>query len=66
MKGKGIGWKDVNPPEILGIDYSSASGYAKITSQVIAPSSSQSAGGCKVDAGERASASQRQQGGCGI
>ena len=27
MKNKGVEWKDVNPQEILGINYSSASGY---------------------------------------
>lgn len=34
MQNKGIEWKDVNPQEILGINYSSASGYQKILSQI--------------------------------
>ena len=34
MKSKGIEWKDVNPQEILGINYSSASGYQNILSQM--------------------------------
>ncbi|MFZ2303567.1 MAG: hypothetical protein WAV98_02120 [Minisyncoccia bacterium] len=37
MKGKGVLWKDVNPEEMLGANYSSASGYAKIASQVTLP-----------------------------
>ncbi|OGD30389.1 hypothetical protein A2833_02005 [Candidatus Azambacteria bacterium RIFCSPHIGHO2_01_FULL_44_55] len=31
---KGIGWQDVNPQEVLGRDYSSASGYQNILRQV--------------------------------
>ncbi len=46
MKNKGIDWKDVNAQEILGINYSSASGYAQIASQVTAPNSSQGGSGC--------------------
>ena len=34
MKNKNIEWKDVNPQEILGINYSSASGYQKMLSQM--------------------------------
>ena len=67
MKDKGVEWKDVNPQEILGVNYSSAQGYAKIASQVIKPSSSQSAGGCVVDTGAPVSApSPKQQSGCEI
>lgn len=68
MKGKGVEWKDVNPQEMLGINYSSAQGYTKIASQVTAPrSSSQSGNGCGVGAGAPVSApAPRQQGGCGI
>ncbi len=46
MKSKGVDWKDVNPQEILGANYSSASGYAQIASQVTAPNSSQSGNRC--------------------
>ncbi|OGI86350.1 hypothetical protein A3A01_02200 [Candidatus Nomurabacteria bacterium RIFCSPLOWO2_01_FULL_39_17] len=34
MKNKGVEWKDVNPQEILGINYSSISGYQKMLSQM--------------------------------
>ena len=34
MNNGGVDWKNVNPQEILGANYSSASGYAKIASQV--------------------------------
>lgn len=45
MQSKGVRWKDVDPREILGIDYSSASGYARIAAQVIKPKQ-QSGGSC--------------------
>ena len=61
MKNKGIEWKDVNPEEILGINYSSASGYAKIASQVTVPNSPQGGSGCGVDTGAPAKPQ-----GCGI
>ncbi len=67
MKNRGIDWKDVNPQEILGANYSSGQGYAKIASQVTTPSNSQSGGGCGVDTGTSASAPDpEQQSGCGI
>ncbi|HUX80824.1 MAG TPA: hypothetical protein VMV38_00685 [Candidatus Paceibacterota bacterium] len=47
MKHKGISWADVNPQEVLGAQYSSASGYAKIAAQVTQPKQ-QSAGSCGV------------------
>ncbi len=47
MKNKEVDWKDVNPQEILGINYSSASGYAKIASQVV-KSKQQRGGNCGV------------------
>lgn len=37
LKNKGIDWKDANPREILGVNFSSASGYAKILSQITEP-----------------------------
>ena len=46
MKDKGIDWKDVNPQEILGINYSSAQGYKNIVSQVVLPKQPQS--GCGI------------------
>ncbi len=46
MKQKGIEWKDVSPKEILGANYSSASGYAKVASQVVQPQRPKS--GCGI------------------
>jgi hypothetical protein len=34
MKNKGIEWKDVSPQEVLGANYSSASGYRRIATQI--------------------------------
>lgn len=34
MKNKGVEWQGVNPQEVLGINYSSASGYQKMLSQM--------------------------------
>lgn len=48
MKNKGVEWKDVNPQEMLGINYSSAQGYARIASQVIQPQEERSGGGCGI------------------
>lgn len=67
MKNKGIDWQNINPQEMLGFNYSSASGFAKIASQVSLPSNSRNSGGCGVDTGQSAPApSQRQPSGCGI
>ena len=70
MKNKGVDWEDVNPQEMLGFDYSSNSGFAKISAQTNnTPSSSQTGSGCDVGAGQPAStviSSSRQQAGCGI
>lgn len=67
---KGIEWSDVNPQEILGVDYSSNLGFRNISSQVVVPNNSGSGGGCGVDAGFSNQSSpaqiQRQQTGCGI
>ncbi len=64
MEGRGVDWKDVNPQEILGANFSSSSGFARIAAQVKLPSSSGGGSGCGVDAGT--SAPQKQQSGCGI
>ena len=48
MQQKGIVWKDVSPKEMLGADYSSGSGYAKIYSQVTKPQQGQGDGGCST------------------
>ena len=58
---QGVEWKDVDAKEVLGVDYSSASGFAKIASQVTASSkSSGGGGGCGVEQ------APRQQSGCGV
>ena len=51
MKNKGVEWKDVNPQEMLGANYSSGQGFAQIASQVIQPVSAPA---------------PKQQSGCGI
>ena len=67
---KGVEWANVNPKEMLGLNYSSGSGFKNISSQVTAPSSSRSGNGCGVDAGPATQSApvqpQRQQSGCGI
>lgn len=65
MKNKGVEWKDINPQEMLGANYSSAQGYASIAAQVSQPQQPRGGSGCEVGAGETV-APQRQQGGCGI
>ena len=65
MKNKGVEWKDVNPQEILGINYSSAQGYARIVVQVSQPQQQRGGSSCGIDTGETV-APPRQQGGCGI
>ncbi|NQV88537.1 MAG: hypothetical protein HQ402_03215 [Parcubacteria group bacterium] len=45
---RGIEWKDVNPQEILGANYSSAQGYARIVAQMTEPVERQGGGGCSV------------------
>ena len=68
LKIKGIDMKTVTPQMLLGADYSSGSGFARIAAQV--PQNQQqrsNGGGCGVDSGGASAAPQRQQGGgCGI
>ena len=65
LKIKGIDSKTVTPQMLLGAEYSSGSGFARIAAQV--PQSGQQGGGsgCGVGTGETV-APQRQQGGCGV
>lgn len=65
MKGKGIEWKNVNPQEMLGANYSSGEGYAKIVAKIPKPQQQKSESGCGVDTGETV-APVDQQSGCGI
>ena len=49
LRAKGLSLESANPKEILGVDYSSAYGYANILSQVQAPEEKSSGGGgCAV------------------
>lgn len=66
MKSKGVDWKNVNPQEVLGINYSSASGYAKVSSQVNQQQPQRGGSGCGVDAGQPAQPRQQQKSGCGV
>lgn len=47
LQTQGIAWSEVDAREILGLDYSSASGYSKIVSQV-EPARGLGGGGCAV------------------
>jgi hypothetical protein len=66
MKQEGVSWKDVDPRQILGREYSSSSGFRAISSRVAPQPQQQGAGsGCAV--GGAAPVPQQQQGtGCGI
>lgn len=66
LKIKGIDAKTITPQMLLGAEYSSGSGFAKIASQVPQSGQKRSGGGCGVDSGGASTAPQRQQGGCGI
>ncbi|MEK7607317.1 MAG: hypothetical protein AAB484_00090 [Patescibacteria group bacterium] len=66
MKEKAVEWRDVNAEEILGINYSSASGYAKIAGQVRQPIKKQNGSGCGIDVGEQSTTVPQKQVGCGV
>ena len=67
MKDKGVDWKNVDPQEMLGINYSSGRGFANIASQVIQPQQQRGSSGCGVEAGTPASVPPpKQQSGCGV
>jgi len=66
---KGVEWKDVNPEEMLGVNYSSGSGFRNISSQVTPPAQRRGGNGCGVNTGQATKASApapKQQSGCGI
>ena len=62
MKQRGVEWNAVSPSVVLGADYSSASGYAKVAAQVEGVRG-RGQGGCGV---EQPGESREQKGGCGI
>ncbi len=67
MRDKGTDWKNVNPQEVLGADYSSAQGFASISSKVIRTGPVQDAQGCGVGPRQPAPvAPPVQQPGCSI
>lgn len=67
MNGKGVDWKDVNPQEILGNNYSSSRGYANIASQITQPQQQKGGGnGCGIDAGVGVAPQQKGGSGCGL
>lgn len=68
MEGKGIEWKNVNPVEVLGVEYSSNKGFQNISSQVVVPASStQNGSGCDVGGGAQVATPQsKQSSGCDI
>lgn len=63
-KKQGMTIKDINPQTILGADYSSASGFGKISAQV-PQQKKQSSGGCGVDSEVSASDVPKQPS-CGV
>ena len=65
LKIKGIDAKSVTPQMLLGAEYSSGSGFAKIAAQVPQTGQQKGGSGCGVGTGETV-VPQRQQGGCGI
>lgn len=67
MEGKGIDWKNVNPEEILGANFSSNQGFANISAQVTQPENTQQrGGGCDVGGAPVAAPQQKKQQGCGV
>ncbi|OHA21673.1 MAG: hypothetical protein A2849_02110 [Candidatus Taylorbacteria bacterium RIFCSPHIGHO2_01_FULL_51_15] len=68
MKNRGVEWENVNPQEMLGINYSSASGFAKIAAQVGERKRNQGQGGCGVDRGQSVPVPTppKVQTGCGV
>ena len=48
MNNQGVDWQNINPQEVLGADYSSASGYKRVLSQVTPPERQGGGGGCGV------------------
>ncbi len=47
MQQKGVDWNNVDSEQMLSADFSSASGYTKIASQVVQPQQ-RGGGGCSV------------------
>lgn len=65
MKNKGVDWKNVNPQEMLGANFSSGQGFARIASQVATPGNAHGGNSCGVETGTPV-APQRQPSGCDV
>lgn len=65
LKQKGVDIKSMTPQELLGVEYSSGSGFARIASQVAPIQNSQGGSGCDISSGST-SGIQKQSSGCGI
>jgi len=63
LQDKGIAWRDMSPIDILGYDYSSASGFSRIMSQTIQTEKKGSNVNCTVSG---ASEVKRGPSGCGV
>lgn len=63
MKDNGVAWDSVSPREILGAEYSSASGYSQVSAKT-GQSQLRGNSGCDVSTGDVNS--RRQQSGCGL
>ncbi len=74
MNNNGVDWKNVSPQEVLGRNYSSAQGYARLAAQTVTPRQAGSSGvSCGVSAGGATTPQspspavpQQQSSGCGI
>ena len=67
MRNEGTDWKNVDPQVVLGADYSSAQGFASISSKVVRVEPVQGTPGCGVGPGQQAPiAPPVQQQGCSI
>ncbi len=67
LKIKGVDAKSVTPQMLLGIEYSSASGFTRIASQVPQTEGQRGGSGCGIGTDSQPAAiPQKQQGGCGI
>jgi hypothetical protein len=47
MQDRGVNWEEVNPEEVLGINFSSAQGFARVAAQVTKPTE-RGAGKCSI------------------
>ena len=65
LNAKGIDWQEANPQEILGVGFSSISGYRRILKEVDAKAQPQGSG-CGVDAAPQQQNQQKSGSGCGV